>query len=174
MPPHLRIAIEMTIHKKTLTKTSLFGKLQNRRLLTFISTRFKPLFCPAGIHLYNRGDPICGLHVISSGKAAMVRPRYSSAIYGVIDPSRANTYNLSHVGLEDTVVNHLFLLRDLTTYDFDDFDLDRRMNNGQLSKRYFCCLAIAHIEGLTLSMQTIDMIKRDFETSACKLIKWQV
>jgi hypothetical protein len=98
--------------------------------LTFIGTRFKPLFCPAGTNLYREGDSINGLHVISSGKAAIVRARYSNAIFGVIDPSKADAYNLTHVGFEDTVINHLFLLRDLRDYEYDDIDLDRRMNNG--------------------------------------------
>ena len=76
------------------------------------------------------------------------------------------------MGLEDTVINHLFLLKDLKEYDYDDIDLERRMNNGQLNKRYFCTIAIAHIEGLSLGMATIDMMKKDFEAEACRLIKW--
>jgi hypothetical protein len=104
--------------------------LNNRRLLTFISTRFIPLFCPAGTNLYREGDAIDGLHVISGGKAAIVRARYSNAIFGVIDPSKTDKFNLKHVGLEDTIINHLFLLSDLNEFDYDDVDLDRRMNNG--------------------------------------------
>ena len=62
----------------------------------------------------------------------------------------------------------------MENYDYDDVDLDRRMNNGQLDKRYFCALAIAHVEGLSLSMSTLDMIKNDFDSAACKFIKWQI
>ena len=98
--------------------------------MTFLGSRFKPLFCPAGTNLYREGDDIDGLHVISSGKGAIVRARYSNAIFGVIDPSKDDPYNLKHVGFEDTVINHLLLLRDMSEFDYDDVDLDRRMNNG--------------------------------------------
>jgi len=37
---------------------------------------------------------------------------------------------LKHVGFEDTIINHLLLLRDMSEFDYDDIDLDRRMNNG--------------------------------------------
>jgi hypothetical protein len=62
----------------------------------------------------------------------------------------------------------------MENYDYDDIDLDRRMNNGQLDRRYFCTLAIAHVEGLSLSMSHMDMIKSDFEAASCKFIRWQI
>jgi predicted thioredoxin/glutaredoxin len=82
------MAVNVMIHKKTFSSNSLFLKLNNKRLLTFLGSRFTPLFCQAGTNLYHEGDVINGLHVICSGKAAIVRARYSNAIFGVIDPSK--------------------------------------------------------------------------------------
>jgi len=56
------------------------------RLLAFIGSRFKPLYAHAGTIFYRQGDKIDGLHVISSGKAALIKPRYHNAIFCVIDP----------------------------------------------------------------------------------------
>ena len=53
------------------------------------------------------------------------------------------------------MVNHLLLLNDMENFDYDDIDLDRRMNNGQLDKRYFTVLAIDHVEGLSLSILSL-------------------
>lgn len=62
----------------------------------------------------------------------------------------------------------------MNDFDYDDIDLDRRMNNKQLSKRFFCVLAISHIEGMTLNMKDIDYMKRDYEHAAITFIKWQI
>jgi hypothetical protein len=65
-----------------------------------------------------------------------VRPRYGNAIYGLIDPEcrpEHSKYVLTHIGFEDSVVNHVLLMRDMREYDYDDMDLDRRMNHNQLA-----------------------------------------
>ena len=42
----------------------------------------------------------------------------------MIDPTKNDPYNLKHVGFEDTVINHLKLMRDLRDFDYDDIDLE--------------------------------------------------
>ena len=80
----------------------------------------------------------------------MIKPRYHNAIFYVIDPKPANQNIdcLASVGWEDSIINHLLLIRDMEKNDYDDIDLDRRMNKNQLSKRHFTVISIQNVEGL--------------------------
>ena len=144
LPPHLQMAIQMTIHKKTFETHPLFKTINNKRLLAFISSRLTPLFAFAGTIMYTQGDTNNGLLIISSGKAAMVKPRYHNAIFYVIDPKPKDTgmQTLASIGLEDNIINHLLLIKDMKENKYDDMDLDRRMNQNQLAKRYFSVQSI--------------------------------
>jgi hypothetical protein len=53
----------------------------------------------------------------------------------------------------------------MMSHDYDDMDLDRRMNKNQLSKRVFTVLAVSNVEGLVLSASDIDIMKDDFRNN---------
>ena len=48
-----------------------------------------------------------------------------------------NEGTLKHLGVEDSVVNHLLLIKDIEKNNYDTIDLDRRTNQSMLSKRFF-------------------------------------
>jgi len=75
----------------------------------------------------------------------MIKPRYHNAIFFVIDPRPTSEFSgdyLAAVGLEDNVIQHLMLIKDMDQNNYDDIDLDRRMNKNQLCRRYFTTLAV--------------------------------
>ena len=80
----------------------------------------------------------------------MIKPRHHNAIFYVVDP-KPTDHNIdcfASIGWEDSIINHLLLLRDMDNHDYDDIDLDRRMNKNQLAKRYFTVISIQNVEGL--------------------------
>jgi hypothetical protein len=80
--------------------------MSNKRMMAFIGSRLTPLFSHAGTVIYTQGDTNSGLCVISSGKAALIKPRYHNAIFYVIDPKPVDVGldYLAAIGLEDQVV----------------------------------------------------------------------
>jgi len=44
---------------------------------------------------------------------------------------------LKHVGFEDSVVNHILLIKDIEKNEYDTIDLDRRASTSLMSKRFF-------------------------------------
>jgi hypothetical protein len=57
--------------------------------------------------------------VVTKGISAFVQPRYQNQIFAIIDPElreqlNVNTKVLMYMGFEDTVVNHLLLIKDMT------------------------------------------------------------
>jgi hypothetical protein len=59
LPPHLRMAVQIAIHKRTFKFHPLFARMQlNKRLLGWIGSRFRPWFNHAGTFLYKQGDDI--------------------------------------------------------------------------------------------------------------------
>ena len=56
--------------------------------------------------------------VVTKGISAFVQPRYQNQIFAIIDPEQReqfiNTKVLMYMGFEDTVVNHLLLIKDMS------------------------------------------------------------
>jgi hypothetical protein len=46
------------------------------------------------------------------------------------------------MGYEDSVVNHVLLIKDIEKNEYDTIDLDRRANTSVMSKRFFTVQAI--------------------------------
>ena len=106
--------------------------------------------------------------------AAFVMPQYANSIFAVINPKATvlETKNLmKHFGFEDSVVNHLLLLKDIKLNDYDDIDLERRSHTSILSKRFFTVHSIDNIESLTITFADIDIMKKDFRGSMREFIK---
>ena len=55
------------------------------------------------------------------------------------------------MGYEDSVFNHLCLLKDINENDFDTVDLDKRTNVSILGKRHFTVACINLVESLSLT-----------------------
>jgi hypothetical protein len=78
------------------------------------------------------------------------------------------------LGVEDSVVNHLLLIKDIEQNNYDTIDLDRRTNQSMLSKRFFTVQGIQHMESLTLSFADLDLMKKDFEGQSRTFFKNQI
>jgi hypothetical protein len=99
----------------------------------------------------------------------------------VIDPtaSEDNDFEvggkrvLKHLGYEDSVVNHLQLLREIEKRGEtqDTIEFDKLTNFGLLSKRFFSVRCIDNLESLTLTFPEIDMMKQDFRIPSRQFIK---
>ena len=81
---------------------------------------------------------------------------------------------MKHLGVEDSVVNHLLLIKDIEQNNYDTIDLDRRTNQSMLSKRFFTVQGIQHMESLTLSFADLDLMKKDFEGQSRTFFKNQI
>ena len=144
LPPHLNQAVTLAIHNDTFRQHPLFKKLKNKKLLAYIGSHLRPQFNSSGDLIYRQGEEITSMYIVTCGLAAFVQPRQSNAIFAVVNP-RPEDYserNLKHLGYEDSVVNHLSLLRDINENDLDTIDLDKRTNTNLLSKRFFTVRAI--------------------------------
>ena len=80
---------------------------------------------------------------------------------------------LKHIGYEDSVVNHLLLLRDSAHKDFfDNNNVEKRMT--RLSKRFFSVKSIDHLESLQLTFTSLDSMKGVFKHSSRDFLKVQI
>jgi hypothetical protein len=71
--------------------------MSNKRMMAFIGSRLSPLFAHSGTVIYTQGDKNNGLNIISSGKAAIIKPRYHNAITYVIDPKPSKETGLEYL-----------------------------------------------------------------------------
>jgi hypothetical protein len=78
---------------------------------------------------------------------------------------------LTHLGYEDSVVNHLNLIVNIEEDNFSREDLDRFNGNRALTKRQFNVKTIDNLQSFNLNFKTIDYLKRDFRGSMRLFIK---
>ena len=133
LPPHLNMAVTLALHQKIFNQHPLLKKMNNKRLMAYMGSRFRPQFTYAGTYLYRQGDEISQLTIVISGLAAFVAPKYRNQIFAVVSKknlgdNEETAITLKHLGCEDSVVNHLLLIKDIEQNDYDTIDLDRRTN----------------------------------------------
>ena len=79
--------------------------------------------------------------IITSGLSCFIAPKYHNQIFAVISGqgSKISKYGstLQHIGYEDSVVNHLLLIKDIESNEWGDNELDRRTQASMLSRRFF-------------------------------------
>ena len=63
---------------------------------------------------------------------------------------------LQHCGYEDTVVNHILLLKSANVNKLEQVDLERIADKSMLSRRAFTVQCIFNMEILTLGFNVID------------------
>ena len=124
--------------------------------------------------------------IATKGLGAFVQPRYNNQIISIIDPKRAEENNnsrhpkeshkkiLQNMGFEDTVVNHIFLMKDLAENTIKHKDIERYFDKSILSKRAFTVQCICNMEVLSLTQVHIDQMKKDFRTPLVKFIKQNI
>ena len=78
------------------------------------------------------------------------------------------------MGFEDTVVNHILLMKDLAENTIKRKDIERRVDRSLLSRRAFTVQCICNMETLTLTQSSIDTMKKDFRTPMVKFIKQNI
>ena len=133
----------MSIHTKTFETHPFFRSLGNRRLLTFIGQCFKQAYYEAGDYIYRQGDEISQFRIITKGIATFVNPRYHNQMFAVIDPKlsarkgKSHEKMFYHCGFEDTVVNHLFLIKELEMNKNENKKLENKIDSSMLSRRAF-------------------------------------
>jgi hypothetical protein len=76
------MAVTLQVHSTTFKNHKLLSKIRNKRLLSFIGSRFKATHTLEGGYLWQTGDKIEELYIIITGSAAFVRPKYNQAIFG--------------------------------------------------------------------------------------------
>lgn len=126
--------------------------LGNRRLLTFIGRSFYPCAYESGGTIYRQGDEIQSLMIASKGIASFVHQSYGNSIYAFVAPTH-DTYNkkvLEHFGFEDSIVNHLKLIKGLSEKKITKDDLEAQADRSFLSTRYFSVQCIVNMECLEL------------------------
>lgn len=135
----------------------------------------------AGHFIYKQGDEISALYIATSGLAAFVQPRYKNQIFTIIDPKRHEDSNsiindkvLMYMGFEDTVINHLLLIKDIAERKFNNEDIERRADRSYLSRRTFSVQCIYNMECMSLNYSDLEFLKKDFKTSMVSFIKQNV
>ena len=76
LPPHLNLAVTLALHQKIFNSHPLLRKMNNKRLMAYMGSRFRPQFNHAGTFVYQQGDEISQLLIVISGLAAFVAPKY--------------------------------------------------------------------------------------------------
>ena len=153
------------MHKKTFKMHPFFRQLGDKRMLSAIGQRFRPIFFNSGQYLHRQGDDIDTLKVVTKGIGAFVIPSQENQIFAVINPVMKGKHNqdligsdklLYHCGFEDTVMSHLVLLKDINNNEDHSKRLIKKAN---FSKRLFTVQCIHNMETLVLTFQDIDVIK---------------
>jgi hypothetical protein len=86
LPPQIRIAVALFMHKRIFRTHPFFRQLGDKRLLSLIGQRFRPICFTTGQYIYRQGDEITTFKVATKGIGAFVMPRYDNEIFAVIDP----------------------------------------------------------------------------------------
>ena len=81
---------------------------------------------------------------------------------------------LMYMGFEDTVINHLLLIKDIAEKKFNKADIERRADKSYLSRRTFSVQCIYNMECMCLNYADLDILKKDFKTSMINFIKQNV
>ena len=109
LPPTLRMAVSVSIHRKTFLTDPFFKELGDSRMLSFVGQRLRPQFFQTGEYLYRQADEILTFKIFTKGMAAFIHPRFENKIFAIVDPGDALKYPKSSVmkncGFEDTVLN---------------------------------------------------------------------
>jgi len=77
----------------------------------------------------------------------------------------------SWCGYEDSVVNHILLIKDIAENEYNQDDLVRRTDSSMLSRRAFDVLCVDNIECLELTFYHLDVLKKDFSSFLTEFIK---
>lgn len=106
---------------------------------------------------------------MTKGLSSFILPLQSNMIFSIIDPENvmgrldylhgSQIKLLQYFGLEDSVFNHLSII--LNQRNGVNFDAQKSGEN-LLNKRQFTVQCIKPAECLSLSMQSLDRMKKDF------------
>ena len=137
----------MTIYSEVFDSHSAFLHLDNRRLLAFIGRCFHPSAYESGSTIYREGDELQSLMIPTSGIAAFVHQSYSNQIYAFVESKKNdNKRLLQHFGFEDSIVNHLLMIKGLSEKKIGERDVERRADKSFLSLRTFSVQCIVNME----------------------------
>jgi len=78
---------------------------------------------------------------------------------------------MSWCGFEDSVVNHILLIKDMQEKHLDSDELKRRTQEKLLQRRVFDVICIQNVECLSLFFHDIDHMKKDFANFLSGFIK---
>ena len=81
---------------------------------------------------------------------------------------------LEYYGFEDSVINHLLLIKDISEKKIGKDDIERRADRSFLSRRAFSVQCIYNMECLCLSFTDLDLIKKDFRISMTNFIQQNI
>ena len=76
-----------------------------------------------------------------------------------------------HMGFEDTVINHLLVIKDISEKKITRVDIERRADKSYLSRRAFSVQCINNMECLCLNYNDLQILKKDFRASMVSFIK---
>ena len=113
------MAVTLQIHSNTFKNHKLLQRIKNKRLLSFIGSRFRAKHALEGAFIWQSGVKIEDLYIIVTGSAAFVKPKYNTSIFGAVNGDPKGLYSLcpnltvTHIGYEDSVVNHIMLIEQL-------------------------------------------------------------
>ena len=117
LPTHLRMAVSLAIHDKVFKYHPLMKRVKNKRLLSYLGQKLRPQFNHIGTSIYKEGDEITNMLIVTSGVACFIAPKFNNQLFAVVSgySNNAAKYNntLHHFGYEDSVVNHLLLIKDI-------------------------------------------------------------
>jgi CRP-like cAMP-binding protein len=174
LPLSLRIELMNQIHKHTFKKHSLFIQCGGKNYINWISSELQAQLYVPGQMLYSREDEIDGFYFMIKGLAGLTLPERSGMMFGVIDPTHMLGWQeelqvFQFIGMEDTILNHINLMRAFKSRKLKTL-LDQR-GKALLSKRSFQVTCIREAECLTLSMEAIDKMKRDFQSASMRFFQ---
>jgi len=111
------MAVSLAIHKKLFKQHPLMKRVKNKRLLSFLGQKLRPQFHFVGSQIYKEGDEITNMLIVTSGVAVFIAPKFNNQLFAVISGNTKNATRypntLYHFGYEDSVVNHLLLIKDI-------------------------------------------------------------
>ena len=115
--------------------------------------------------------------IVTKGVGAFVQPRYHNQMFALVHPQIMDEEDTldnydgvvhvqGHCGFEDTVVNHLTLLKRVQNKEIQQGEVEML-----LQKRAFTVRCIQHMECLGLNFKSFEIIRKDFSTQMRDFIK---
>lgn len=180
LPMHLRLEVSEEIHRDSFMRYDLFKSIGNKNFMAWVSARMKRQLFSATQYFYQKGDLIDNFYFQIRGVGAFVMADANNELIQIVDPviylarhkhkkSAKKFPVLQYFGAEDIVINVATIVHDekISPGDF------KFSANGfkHTNRRYFSVQSVQESEVLSISINDIEHMKRDFPISTSNFFR---